>query len=63
MFLTPDRVNELVNQSKENLSNFQIDHPALDDAWYIIFTSGSTGEPKASSSLPDVWKVCELDII
>jgi D-alanine--poly(phosphoribitol) ligase subunit 1 len=46
MFLTPDKVNELVNQSKENLSNFQIDHPALDDAWYIIFTSGSTGEPK-----------------
>ena len=46
MFLTPDKVNELVSQSKEGESNFQIHHPALDDAWYIIFTSGSTGEPK-----------------
>jgi D-alanine--poly(phosphoribitol) ligase subunit 1 len=46
MFLTPDRVKELVNPSKEDSSNFQIYYPALDDAWYIIFTSGSTGEPK-----------------
>ena len=46
MFLTPDKVKELVNQSKKDSSNFQIHHPALDDAWYIIFTSGSTGEPK-----------------
>ena len=46
MFLTPDKVKELIDQSKENPSNVQIHHPALDDAWYIIFTSGSTGEPK-----------------
>jgi D-alanine--poly(phosphoribitol) ligase subunit 1 len=46
MFLTPDKVKELVNESKKDSSDFQIQHPALDDAWYIIFTSGSTGEPK-----------------
>ncbi len=46
MLLTPDKVKELVNQSKEDLFNFQIHQPALDDPWYIIFTSGSTGEPK-----------------
>ena len=46
LLLTPDKVKELVNQSKENSSDFQIHYPALDDAWYIIFTSGSTGEPK-----------------
>ncbi len=46
MFLTPDKVKELVNESKKDTSDFQIHHPALDDAWYIIFTSGSTGEPK-----------------
>ena len=46
IFLTPDKVKELVNQSREDSFSFQIHHPALDDAWYIIFTSGSTGEPK-----------------
>jgi len=46
MFLTPDKVKELVDPSKKDLSSFQIYHPAPDDAWYIIFTSGSTGEPK-----------------
>lgn len=46
MFLTPDKVKELVNPSKGDSSSFQIYHPAFDDAWYIIFTSGSTGEPK-----------------
>ncbi len=46
MLLTPDKVKELVNQVKEDSSDFQIHHPALNDAWYIIFTSGSTGEPK-----------------
>ncbi len=46
MFLTPDKVKELVNQVNQNSSRFQIHHPALNDAWYIIFTSGSTGEPK-----------------
>jgi len=46
MLLTPNKVNELVNQVKEDSSDFQIHHPALNDAWYIIFTSGSTGEPK-----------------
>jgi len=45
-FLTPDKVKELVSQSKEGESNFPIHRPTLDDAWYIIFTSGSTGEPK-----------------
>ncbi len=46
LFLTPDKVKELVKESKKNTSDFQIHHPALDAAWYIIFTSGSTGEPK-----------------
>ncbi len=46
MFVTTDKVKELVSQSKAGESKFQIHHPALDDAWYIIFTSGSTGEPK-----------------
>jgi D-alanine--poly(phosphoribitol) ligase subunit 1 len=46
MFLTPNQVKELVNESKEDLSDFQIYRPKPDDAWYIIFTSGSTGEPK-----------------
>ena len=46
MLLTPDKVKELVSQTKEDSSGFQNHHPAIDDAWYIIFTSGSTGEPK-----------------
>jgi len=46
MFLTPDRVKALLRQSKEDLSNFQIHNPTVNDSWYIIFTSGSTGEPK-----------------
>ncbi|HEY9153374.1 MAG TPA: D-alanine--poly(phosphoribitol) ligase subunit DltA [Anaerolineales bacterium] len=46
MFLTPEKVKELVNQSTKDLFDFNIHHPASDDAWYIIFTSGSTGEPK-----------------
>jgi D-alanine--poly(phosphoribitol) ligase subunit 1 len=44
LLLTPEKVSELA--SREVDSNFQIHHPAQDDAWYIIFTSGSTGEPK-----------------
>jgi D-alanine--poly(phosphoribitol) ligase subunit 1 len=46
MLLTPDKVKEMVNQSKEDSSNFEFRHPTLEEAWYIIFTSGSTGEPK-----------------
>jgi D-alanine--poly(phosphoribitol) ligase subunit 1 len=45
ILLIPDKVKELTNQ-KEGFFDFQIHHPALDEAWYIIFTSGSTGEPK-----------------
>jgi D-alanine--poly(phosphoribitol) ligase subunit 1 len=45
ILLTPDKVKVLTDQ-EQNPSDFQIAHPAPDDAWYIIFTSGSTGEPK-----------------
>jgi D-alanine--poly(phosphoribitol) ligase subunit 1 len=44
LLLTPHKIRVLIRNSYP--SNFTIQHPAVDDPWYIIFTSGSTGDPK-----------------